>query len=73
MAGTRLSVDFFFDGMTPQQVKEAFPQLLPAIKASKAKASKINEGKDNEEMTVRAIYHICRHEDDLPCDPDVEI
>ncbi len=75
MAGTRVILDLYFDNQTPQQVNQSFPQLLPAIKAAKTKATKINEGKENEEMTVRAVYHICRHNQNppLPCDPEVEI
>ncbi len=73
MAGTRLQVDFYFDKMTPKQVNSAYPQLLTIIKVAKAKASKINEGSDNEEMTVKARYHICGHQDGTPCTDWVEI
>ncbi|KKN76445.1 hypothetical protein LCGC14_0369540 [marine sediment metagenome] len=69
-------MDFFFPNMTPQQVNKAYPQLLPAIKAAKAKARKINEGKDNEEMTVKAVYYECRHDEvgsNKPDGPRTEI
>ena len=73
MAGTKLEVLFFFKDKTPQQVDKAFPQLLPALKAAKAKASKINEGLANEEMTVKASYHICHHDTGEACESKVEI
>jgi hypothetical protein len=73
MAGTRVKIDFFFPDMTPQQVKTAFPELLPAIKAAKAKTSVLNAGKSNEEFTMRATYHICRHDEGKSCDAEVEI
>ena len=73
MPGTRLNIDFFFEGMTPKQVNNTFPGILPAIKTMKAKASIINKGKDNEEMTVRAVYHYCRNDVNEPCDPEVVI
>lgn len=73
MAGTRVNVDFFFKDKTPAQVNTMFPQLLPAIKAAKAKASKINEGLANEEMTVTAKYHVCRHDEGKACDPVIDI
>jgi len=73
MAGTRLEVDFYFDEMTPQQVNTAYPQLLTLIKAAKTKASKINEGLANEEMTVKARYHVCGHKDGIPCSDWVDI
>jgi len=73
MSGTRVQIDLYFDGKTPAEVNRAFPELLPAIKKAKAKASKINAGKENEEMTVKASYHICRHDEGKPCEPEVEI
>ena len=76
MAGTRVTIDLYFKDKTPAQVKSQFPQLLTSIKAAKAKASRINEGKENEEMTVKAVYHICHHDDPEPrplCDEEKEI
>lgn len=34
---------------------------------------KVNEGQYNEEMTVKATYHIHRHDEGLPCDQEEEI
>ncbi len=77
MAGTRVKIDLFFKDKTPQQVNSQFPQLLPSIKAAKAKASRINKGLANEEMTVVAKYHICHHDEPgntISCaDTEVEI
>ncbi len=73
MPGTRVTIDLYYEGKTPAQVNTEFPQLLPAIRGLKAKASKINAGKPNEEMTVRASYHICRNDIGQPCDPPIEI
>ena len=44
-----------------------------AVRAIKAYAVKINEGATNEEMTVKASWHICRHDEGLPCEPEQEI
>ena len=68
MSGTRVQIDLFFQDKTPRQVNEEFPQLLPAIKAAKAKATKLGE-----EMTIRAVYHLCRHDEGRACDPETEI
>ena len=43
------------------------------VRALKALAVKINEGKPNEEITVRASWHTCRHDEGGACDPEVEI
>ena len=43
------------------------------VKAMKALAVRINEGQPNEEMTVTASWHICRHDEGLPCEPENEI
>ena len=69
MSGTRLNIDFFFKDMTPKEVNETFPQLLQNIRGAKKRASIVNEG----ELTVKAVYHICRHDDGGSCDPDQEI
>ena len=34
-----------------------------AIRALKALAVKINAGQPNEEMTVKAVWHICHHDE----------
>ena len=44
------------------------------VRALKALAVKINEGKDNEEMTVVARYHVCHHDTgDQSCELDQDI
>ncbi len=63
MSGTRVQLDLFFKDKTPSQVNVEFPQLLPAIRAAKAKASRINAGAGNEEITITAKYHICHHDE----------
>ena len=61
-------------GTRIQQVNEEFPQLLPVIKAAKDKASKVNIGQVNEEITITAKYHVCNHDEpNTPCEPWVEI
>jgi len=73
MAGTRVQIDLFFKDKTLQQVNKDFPELLPIIRKAKAKASIINKGKPNEELTIKATYHICRHDENRLCDPIQEI
>jgi len=43
------------------------------VRAMKSLAVKINEGKDNEEMTVKAAYHICRHDEGGTCPDEQDI
>ena len=38
------------------------------VRALKALAVKINEGSPDEENTVKARWHTCRHDEHLPCD-----
>jgi len=73
MSGTRVKIDLFFAGKTPSQVNKDFPALLPTIKKAKAKASKINAGLANEEVTVKAAYHECFHDEPGNITPCVEI
>jgi len=44
------------------------------VRALKALAVKINEGLPEEEMTVKARYHVCHHDTgDQPCEEEIEI
>jgi len=43
------------------------------IRDLKAYAQKINAGQANEEDTIRARWHICRHDEGKPCEPEVEV
>ncbi|KKN30818.1 hypothetical protein LCGC14_0830260 [marine sediment metagenome] len=54
-------------------VKTKLLELLSLLKLAKSYAVKINEGLANEEMTVKANYHICHHDTGGACDPEVEI
>jgi len=46
-----------------------------AIRNLKALAVKINTGQSEEEMTVKANWHICHHDESppQPCGPEQEI
>ena len=54
----------------PAATKIAFRDLVRNLKAL---AVKINEGKPNEEMTVKATWHRCHHDEDKPCEPEQDI
>ena len=85
MAGLRFSLDLYIDEdptgvliagvKIPPALAGKIPAIRQAIRDLKVFASKINEGKDNEEMTVRAAYHICYHNENSnkPCKPEQEI
>lgn len=47
--------------------------LFNHIITVKAISVKINPGFANEENTIKATYHICRHDEGKACDPEVEI
>jgi hypothetical protein len=74
MAYTRFRLDLaipedVFNSL-PQEKKTAFRD---AVRAIKAYAVRINEGQDNEEMTVMANWHVCHHDTGQPCEPENEI
>ena len=59
-----------FDSISDSQ-KKAFRD---AVRKLKSYAVKINEGLDNEEMTVVAKWHKCYHDTgDRPCEPENDI
>ena len=76
MAGIRFRLDLFI----PEAVYNAIPvatktAIRGRIRELKAKAIKVNEGLPNEEMTVRATWHKCYHDENLnkPCEEEQEI
>ena len=73
MSYLRFTLDLAIKQPIPQALKSKLPEIRDAIRQLKAYASKINEGSVNEEMTVRATYHICHHDEGLPCEPEQEI
>ena len=54
----------------PAERKQAF---IREVRAMKNLAVKINEGKANEEMTVKAVWHRCGHDEGKACEPEQEI
>ena len=69
-------VRFRIDGAVPKPDYDALPAatktaIRDKILQLKALCRKINEGKPNEEATIKFTYHICKHEtpDAGPCNP----
>ena len=68
-------VRFTLDLAVPQAVYDQIPSATKVafrdrIRALKALAVRINAGAANEEMTVKATYHICHHDEPgntIPC------
>lgn len=64
---------FTIDLAIPEEVFDSISDtkkqtFRDAIRAIKAYAVKINEGKANEEMTVKATWHKCYHDTGgVPC------
>ena len=76
MAGIRFSLDLFI----PESVYNAIPAakklaIRDRIRELKSFAVKINAGTDNEELTVKAVWHRCTHDESIPkpCEPEQEI
>lgn len=72
----------FWRGQLDLAIPEAAWNAIPAAKktafrdavlALKALAVRINEGQPNEELTVKASWHWCRHDEGLPCDAERDI
>uniref|UniRef100_A0A6M3IR97 Uncharacterized protein n=1 Tax=viral metagenome TaxID=1070528 RepID=A0A6M3IR97_9ZZZZ len=71
-------IRFQIDLAIPEAIYNAIPTakkmtVRDTIRELKALAVKINEGKDNEEMTVRAVWHRCHHDTGGSCEPEQEI
>ena len=57
----------------PSEFVDRIPAIRDAVRKLKSFSSKINEGKDNEEMTTVAQFHICRHNEGRSCDEPQDI
>ena len=71
-------IRFTLDLAIPEAAYAAIPAatktaIRDRIRALKALAVKINAGAANEEMTVKATWHKCHHDDGKPCEPEQDI
>ncbi len=76
MAGLRFQLDCYIDESPtgtlvagvriPTALANKIPTIRQTIRDLKAFATKINAGAANEEMTVKAVYHICYHNESPP-------
>ena len=73
MSYTRITIDLAFKNPMSNAVKKKLADLKALILQGKAYAEKINEGLENEENTVKARWHICHHDEGLPCELEQEI
>jgi len=70
---------FTLDLTIPEAVFNSIPPIRKQafkdeVRALKALAVKINEGSPNEEMTVRAVWHKCHHDEvNTPCELEQDI
>lgn len=71
-------IRFTLDLAIPQAVYTAIPAakktaIRDQIRALKAYAVKINAGAANEEMTVKATWHVCNHDTGGPCEVERDV
>lgn len=62
----------------PEDVYKKIPdskkaKFRDAVRDIKQYAVRINEGSPNEEMTITATHHLCRHDEGGECDPEEDI
>ena len=75
MSYRRYMIDLAFKEPINSGNQGLLTALEAAIKNAKKFAVKINEGKDNEEMTVKATMHKCYHDEtpNRPCEGEIEL
>lgn len=73
MSYLRIQTDLAIKEPIPQLLKDKLPAIRDAIRELKSYASIINKDADNEEMTIRAVWHICNHDIGEICTPEQEI
>lgn len=73
MSFLRLDIRLAVKEPIPQELKDALPSIKDKIRQLKSFASKINEGTNSEEMTVKATWHRCFHDEGKPCGEEQEV
>lgn len=73
MSYIRIRIDLAFKNPMTTAVKNKLDELRDMVKQGKVYATKINEGKPDEENTVSAKWHICNHDTGGSCEPEQEI
>ena len=73
MSYLRFNLDLAIKKPIPQALKDKLPAIKAEILKLKSYAKKINAGKDNEEMTVKAKYHTCHNDINQTCEPEIDI
>ncbi len=72
-------IRFKLDLAIPEETYNKIPpsvklEIRDKIRQLKSYAMKINAGADNEEMTVKASYHVCHHDElNVPCESEIDI
>jgi hypothetical protein len=68
-----IAIPYDKDGKLPPAFNGLRVAIENHIKTLKSYGEKINEGEPNEENTISARKHFCRHDMGLPCIDVVEI
>ncbi len=72
MSYLRFKIDLAIKQPIPAELQPRLPAIRDYIRQLKAYAMRINAGLPNEEP-MRATFHICRHDEGKPCEPEQEI
>ncbi len=73
MAFKRVTIDLAFPIPMSVETQARINAFLDAAKRLKPHARKINPGLANEEITVKAVQHICHHDTGGACEDEQEI
>ncbi len=71
-------IRFSLDLAIPQDTYAAIPAATKTafrdrVRALKALAVRINAGRPDEEASMKATWHVCRHDEHKPCDAEQDI
>ena len=57
----------------PKEVADHLPDFVREVRRIKKYSTKINTGQPNEEITVTARWHVCRHDEGRQCEAEKDI
>ena len=73
MSHLRFTLDLAVKQPIPAALQNALPTIRNKVRQLKSYAEKINAGQPNEELSVRATYHVCHHDTGEPCEEEQDV
>lgn len=73
MSSIRFNLDLSIPEPLPKELEERLFEIQETLKFLQSFSSEINQEGINKEVTTRAVYHRCFHDEGKPCEQPKDI